>query len=345
MKIDLRAVGALCDAKLISAQKHPDANIWIYNYTHLCQFEKKWDEHTMTCRGLITDGEGNVLARPFKKFFNLDERKENLPDGPYQVFEKMDGSLGILYWIEDKPYIATRGSFTSEQAVEANKMLYERYQSRFGQFDRSKTYLFEIIYPENRIVVNYNGIRDLILLAVVDTETGEEYPHALEGFLSAPVYEPKGFDELKADQKGNREGYVLRWQNGFRVKVKFDEYVRLHKLLTNTNSTHVWEMMLKKENMEKILSNVPDEFYGWVRMTAAKILSDWHAVNQLCATSFNGIAIRNKPKTRKEWAKRIEHTTYPSILFNILDGRDNWEPIMRIVKPKSEKPFKHDIDS
>ncbi len=345
MKIDLQPLRALEEQKFLSCQKHPEVGLLIWNYTHLCQFEKKWDEYTTMCRGLITDEEGNIVARPFRKFFNWEEHKDALPDGDFQVFEKMDGSLGILYWIGDKPYIATRGSFSSDQAVEANKMLYDRYQSRFDQFDRTKTYLFEIIYPQNRIVVDYGGISDLILLAVLDTETGAEHPHTLEGFLSAPVYEAKDLAALKANQKNNAEGYVIRWQDGFRLKIKFEEYVRLHRLLTNTNSVHVWEMMNKRMNLEKILEQVPDEFYSWVRTTAAKILSDWHAINKMCVSSYNSIALRNKPKTRKDWAKRIQHTTYPNILFNILDGKDNWEPIMKLVKPKSEKPFKQDIDS
>lgn len=117
------------------------------------------------------------------------------------------------------------------------------------------------------------------------------------------------------------------------------------RLLTDTTTVHVWEMMVKKVNLERVLANAPKEFYSWVRMTAAGILSEWHAVHEVCVTTYNGIALRNKPKTRKDWAKRIQHTTHPEVLFNMLDGKDLWEPIMKVVKPKNEKPFKQDIDS
>jgi RNA ligase len=88
------------------------------------------------------------------------------------VYDKLDGSLGILYFYDDKPYIATRGSFTSEQAERANKIFQKKYSHL--HFNKEHTYLFEIIYPENRIVVDYGAKEDLILLAVLDTETGKD---------------------------------------------------------------------------------------------------------------------------------------------------------------------------
>lgn len=74
-----------------------------------------WNHATLTCRGLIADSEGTILARPSTKFFNL-EQVEQLPDEPFEVYEKLDGSLGILYWLDDEPYISTRGSFESPQS-------------------------------------------------------------------------------------------------------------------------------------------------------------------------------------------------------------------------------------
>ena len=85
-------------AKYISEKKHPDADLYIYNYTQKAQFERFWNETTMQCRGLILDGQRKIVARPFKKFFNYGEHETlSIPDGPFKVYEKMDGSLGILY--------------------------------------------------------------------------------------------------------------------------------------------------------------------------------------------------------------------------------------------------------
>ena len=97
---------------------HPTLPISIYNYSRTCQYENKWDEITKMCRGLILDQEGNVIAKGFNKFFNMEEHQpEEIPNEPFEVFEKLDGSLGILFWYQGKWILATKGSFTSDQSI------------------------------------------------------------------------------------------------------------------------------------------------------------------------------------------------------------------------------------
>ena len=96
MRYDLNILNDYIDKKLITKQDHPTLPLSIYNYTRSCQYESKWDEITLNCRGLVLDRDGNVVAKPFDKFFNYEELKE-IPNEPFEVFEKMDGSLGILF--------------------------------------------------------------------------------------------------------------------------------------------------------------------------------------------------------------------------------------------------------
>ena len=165
----------LIEQRYINVQKHPTADLFIYNYTQNAQYEAFWNEYTLMCRGLILDAVGNIVARPFPKFFNWEELPSNqIPNEPFDVYEKMDGSLGILYWIDDEPFIATRGSFVSEQALWASEFLHQNFKKEYQKLNKKHTYLFEIIYPENRIVVNYNNRQDLVLLAVIDNATGQD---------------------------------------------------------------------------------------------------------------------------------------------------------------------------
>jgi RNA ligase len=125
--------------------------------------------------GLILDDNYIIVARPFPTFFNYSEIAEQvIPNENFEVYEKMDGSLGILYWIDNQLFIATRGSFTSDQSKVANELLNSKYAATLPFLDRTKTYLFEIIYPENRIVINYSDAEILVLLAVIDIETGHD---------------------------------------------------------------------------------------------------------------------------------------------------------------------------
>ena len=134
---------------------------------------------------------------------------------------KMDGSLGILYWLNDRPFIATRGSFTSEQSQHATEVLYSRYQHAFDKLDRGAHDLFEIIYPQNRIVVDYGSMDDLVLLTVIDNETGNERIEDI-GFPIVKKFDGiNDLQELKALEENNKEGFVVRFKDGFRVKMKF----------------------------------------------------------------------------------------------------------------------------
>lgn len=101
--------------------------------------------------GLICDLDGEIIERPFEKFFNIEEHNHSLPDLKFEIYEKLDGSLGILYFLEGIPYIASRGSFDSPQAIKATSMLHGQYKNSVSKLNKDKTYLFEIIYPDNNI--------------------------------------------------------------------------------------------------------------------------------------------------------------------------------------------------
>jgi RNA ligase len=101
---------------LVYKQIHPTLPLTIWNYTETVQYEGLFDDVTLQTRGLVTDGNGKVVAQPFKKFFNMEEGKHTTTP-EFDVYDKMDGSLGILFNYEGEWVMATRGSFTSDQAV------------------------------------------------------------------------------------------------------------------------------------------------------------------------------------------------------------------------------------
>ena len=127
---------------LVYNQIHPTLPLTIWNYSEKVQFERLWDDVLVQVRGLVIDNNGNVIARPFKKFFNLDENRHT-PTDEFEVFEKMDGSCIICFYYNDEWICATRGSFISEQAIMANKLL-QKYP--IEKLDKNSTYIFEIIY-------------------------------------------------------------------------------------------------------------------------------------------------------------------------------------------------------
>ena len=350
-KIDWGVLNTYIGNNLIIANKHPEYDIWILNYSPKVQSKKFWDDYTIAARGLVVDKDGNILARPFKKFKNIEEHDPSEIDltQEFEIFEKLDGSLIILFYYKPKRewIVASRGSFISEQVIEAKKML--RPYSKLSQLDKKNTYLFEIIYPENRIVVDYGEQRDLILLAVIETKTGIEmfyddmvihYSKYFSVVNKIKIKKINNLFDLKKLEEENKEGFVVRFLNGFRVKVKFDEYIRLHAILTNVSNLTVWEHLKNNYDFDSLLDRVPDEFYNWLQKTINELQLKYNCVEREAVLEFLRIYHINEIKERKQFAEEAKKHEHRPILFKIYDKKDYSEIIWKRIRPEYSRPFK-----
>lgn len=346
---DLKQLPSLRDDGWLRMQSHPDYPLLIWNYTEKTQYERNWTKLTRQARGLITtDDLRTVVARPFPKFHNVEEHEaEDMDDLPAladaKVVDKLDGSLGISYWWDDKVHLATRGSFTSDQALAGTQMLREDPMWSDIDFSGDYTYLFEIIYPENRIVVDYKGFRGLYLLGVLNRYGGPELDVTkLKHLRTAQKFTHKQMDRVRQSKSSNREGFVLVWPTGLRAKIKLDEYKRLHRLVTGISSRSIWDLLRNKESFDELLHKVPDEFYEWVRETKAGLEKKYRQVEA------EALAVHAKIKdlpTRKDQALAIQQEPphIKGVVFAMLDGKP-WDHIIwKHLRPKYEQPFKEEV--
>ena len=343
--IDVIELKRLISEKYIRVQKHPTEELYIYNYSAKCQFESYWTELTMMCRGLILDNNYNIISRPFKKFFNLSEHKGELPKEKFSVTIKMDGSMGVLYPIGNQYYVATRGSFISDQAQKANEILYKKYQHTFNKLNKNYTYLFEIIYRENRIILNYNDIEDLFLLAIIDNNTGMDVD--LDYTLGFPVVEQingiTDITKLTEVEKDNEEGFVVLFDSGIRLKIKYLEYLRLHKIITNVSTINIWEYLSQGLDLTPIIDRVPDEFYGFVKVTKKELETKYKEIEDYCIRVYKGYMLdnmlhKNFP-SQKEMALYFRKFNHTSILYNMMNNQEYSENIWKKIRPAFSKPF------
>lgn len=333
-------LAAALEQGLIRRQTHPELPLAILNYTERCAYEGAWDDATRQCRGLIYHANTlDVVARPFPKFFNVGQ--PGAPDldldEPAHVTDKLDGSLGILYPTPGGHAVATRGSFASDQAIHATSVWKERYERRWAP-PAGVTYLFEIIYPSNRVVCDYAGLDDLVLLDALSIETGLPVPFAsVIGQWPGPYTRGQPYrtlrEALAAEPRPNSEGLVVYLPaRNERVKVKQDDYVALHRILTGTNARNVWEVAavrachraisdpkhwgsflgIDPARAEEVLAlgdawleAVPDEFYGWVRDVTERVGEDARAS---CAAGLRVAAEARKIEDRRE---RYEYVASP----------------------------------
>lgn len=340
--IDITEIERLIEEGFIRRNKHPSFDLYIYNYTAKTQYENYWNTETLQCRGLIANGKGKIVARPFIKFFNIEQMSETLLSNSFKVFEKLDGSLGILYFHHNIPYIATRGSFVGAQAIEANNMLHTIYKNSIQLLDKNFTYLFEIIYPENQVVVNYGDTKSLTLLAVIETKTGKDLPLNNFNNLGFPI--AKEYEHLKQIKhiinlnEVNKEGFVLLFDNGVRAKFKFDQYVKLHSLISEMTSKKIWEMVKGNISFDQFIDKVPDELFKWVQDKIQFFKDEYNRIDKGVEIEFKRIMDLVPSKERKELAKHIVQYEYPQILFAKLDNKDFSKYIWKILEPPHEIP-------
>ena len=311
----------------------------LWNYTAKTQYDRAWDQETRRCRGLVATDGGIVVARPFEKFFNVGEHA-SLPVEPFDVYEKLDGSLIVVAQGPDKISITSRGSFDSEHAAAGRKLWSERHAD--VQVPAGQTWCFELIAPWNRIVVDYSGRTDLVLLAAIDNATGKDLP------LPAPWpgarvrtfdFADTGAITSRLSMLGpDEEGYVIRFRaSGLLVKAKGDEYVRLHRLLTGLTARGVWEVLSTGAPVLPLLERVPDEFNKWVRATVKRLTREYVAISRAAHDRLDAIA--DLP-TRKEQALAIADFPYRAVVFRMLDGKPHDDIIWKAIYPGVERPFR-----
>lgn len=332
----------------VRSQGHPEfPQLKIYNYTEEVQYRKWWNNITLQCRGLILNHETHeIVARPWEKFFNLGERDNRIDSlAPVEVTDKIDGSLGILYWNGTKHAIATRGSFASEQAIHATTLFDEFYAEFMHEVEwHNYTFLFEIVYPENRIVVNYGDMDDLVLLGAVHNEQGYYLgPLEAQGLLNwtgpvTEVFHYKHFvDAISAPDRAGKEGYVIRSGDKM-VKLKQSDYVELHRIVTNLSPKTIWEMMASGKSVADICAGIPDEFHSYVENIGNELLRRSAEIKYAAKSEYLDSVSLLPPfkRTRRAFAEKAVKSEYRALLFLLFDGRPIDGVVWNMVKPRGD---------
>lgn len=330
--VDLRELEAEIAAGYIGRRTHSEfPELTTIGYTDKCQFDNHWTQTTKTCRGIIFDSTTlKVLARPFAKFFNYGQDKEaeyDLDAPILGAFDKLDGSLGIRYTRPDgRTAIATRGSFDSDQARHATALA---WSLGWGPHDPDVTALYEIIYPQNRIVIDYGDRDELAYLGWVDIETGEyTAPSSAESA-------GKTLGEILAlPPRKNAEGYVI-WLDPLRaVKLKQQDYLELHRIVSSLSVKEIWRQ-LRAGTFGTFAEALPDEFHAWAKKTADNLFRQFAKVHA-DATELHLAVLTKADGDRKSQALWLKANVDPALMglvFSLLDRRDITDSVWKVLEP------------
>jgi len=353
----LEDLNKMIEQGFVNVQHHPTLPLSIYDYSKNCMYARMWNDVTEQCRGLIVENfTGKIVARGMKKFYNYGqpEASEYPLHTNVRVSRKEDGSLGVPWHYNGHFGVATRGSFQSEQAIHATEMIntedYKWYRNEILSWNPEYYAIVEIVYPENRIVLNYEGRDELIPLGFVDGSgiiqirpLGSDTWMTFAEALALPIPD-------------DEEGYVLdiELMEGViqdHLKLKGETYKMLHSILTETSGRRIWNQMAARAchsyitkdmewgsflgvdpaDMTKIdvtkdlmesLADAPDEFLEWVE---SKVLSIEEAVSDF----YNESVELSKEFEKYEGLERYEkfkHVPQYVEITRLLNGRT--EPLI-----------------
>ena len=359
------------EAGYVAVQHHATFPLDIYAYTRKTVQEAKWDAVTSRCRGIIVNREtGEIVSRTFEKFHNYGSDLAETAEPLYAVnfsaeptvWEKMDGFMATLYTWQGVDYIASKGSFSSIHAKWATAWLRGRFGESLG-VPEGYTAVFEGLHRDLRIVIDYKDRQELVLLALINNETGEEFtPESLEGFateksLTIPLpfnmtLEQARIYTMEDAPTASEEGFVLTWyQNGkppFRLKMKFIEYLRLHRMVTGVSPKRIWEVLATNQSSEldEYLKQSTPWFSKFVQRWMKLLNAEYQQIEHGTEASYGVIqgVLNQRWKesgnipVRKDWAlliKRPEFIQYSTPLFAKLDGKDIKPVIWKMVKHKT----------
>jgi RNA ligase len=367
MRFDWTELRYLQGEKLLYIVPHESGDYWILNYTPQAQYGHAWDAHPtlLDCRGTVIRADGSVVAKPFRKFFNLGERPDTTMEYVERTYanthsynetaDKLDGSM-ITLWRDDAGGInfATRGSFTSPQAQMALRYWMVHHHESAALLDASKTYLFELCGPDNRIVVRYPE-NSLTMIGLVDTETGREHSYFDVGQeadrLDVPCvnHAPSGdWFDLPESRIPNFEGWVVFWDMyQVRIKIKTAEYVRLHRIIAGLSEHTIWETLATGGDPETLRSQIPEELHAWFDGVEGDLCQRFMHLSTLVQEAMwhlSGRGLMAKDREARKDAAHVIMTDYPehlrAAIFRALDDKPYDNILWKQLEPKAVPIFK-----
>lgn len=313
----------------------------VYNGETEVSGEDFWDRHDgfyRECRSVVIDVKNECLVlTPFKKFFNINELEETSYDNVkrrigkakcIEFTDKLDGSMQSARWYDNKIVMAGSQAINPSNSWRL-KDGYRMINSLPGYKDMLKhfptcTFIFEYISLKNAHVVKYKKEQEgLYLIGIRDTNTGIEVPYYIVVNVAKTYHVPttklfdKKLDEIMSeldDKKSDEaEGFVVNI-DGFKVKIKYNDYTYIHKALSKLSSINLIIRIIADDKYDDLLSKLPIVYhenvkkvsnivFNYIKETRNKIREYYNAAPKNSKKDFMLYVDRNVPKQYKGYCK------------------------------------------
>jgi len=293
------------------------------------------------CRGLIFDADGNLMSRPFHKFFNVNEREETQTHEidmtqPHVIMEKMDGSMIRPILVDGYLRLATKMGVT-EVAMQAEEWLAKYSYLRIvvsrrdylrSEIENGRTPIFEWVSPFNQIVIAYEEA-DLVYLGSRDNVTGEYFFDENAPFTKVPRYGSMDGNILeyidRQREAEGREGDIIRFADGHMLKIKNDWYVRIHKTIDRVKFDRNIVDLIINENVDDVIPMLPQEQVDRIRDFEKRFWEAFVATEDRLAVYQMGCRLvyhNDRKRIALEFVPTLENKADASFIFRMLDGHE-----------------------
>ena len=284
------------------------------------------------------------------------------PD-PSEIVEatvKFDGSLGIAFQWNNEVKVTTRRRMDSEQAIWAKQWIQDHCNA--SVFQTGFTYLFEIVYKVNTVIVEY-PFQGLVLLAVTDGN-GRELPYdevmrfgraagffmvtpRITGSYSEITWYCGGIPPSRESTQLTRsslssgelptcsrrqEGWIVKFNDGRRQKIIHKWWKDVSKV-THLIHPQIVLLLVRLNQVENVFRNVPNHFRREIQRMMTAIARLFYQTLELMRQSI----LSSHSKTKKcKPSKRLKRLTATVCRFNAVSSELESEESERA---SDEEPF------
>jgi len=289
------------------------------------------------CRGIAFNQEtGEIIRRPFHKFFNINEREETRIENidiqeSHRVVHKYDGSMIAPMIIDDEIIWGTRKILKSAHHdvtdhVHRSDIDYDGMVRKC--IAMGSTPIFEFMTPDNIIIVPHEH-EELRLLNIRGMKSGKYFNDTMLENIAKPYGVPlaeTAFDPIESlsdfvpfisQLKDEREGIIIRFANGHHLKLKTEQYAMAHKAKSLLIDKDVIKMILNdtiddimpylNHNDQQAVLKFKSKLYEGLYNTAVRVVN--------FAKEFDDEGIEIKDMEKSEKMKSIESGLLKPMVF------------------------------
>lgn len=321
------------------------------------------DEYVRICRGCIVSlkhpSDPEFVCLPFLKFGN--QGQDFCPEIDWEsalVQQKVDGILIKLFYYDNKwRWVTNNGWNTSIEAKEITQ-LPSKYKEEdtnncvtiqdlidyclrkndvdVNEFDRSYTYMFELISPKIRILVD-NAKTDLVYLGArhmfldykeLDLGMAKVWSPCINKFTSVKYYDLHTIDDvikLCNSYKGDEdEGVVICDKNFNRVKIKCEDYIRLkgYRNMLDTGEERILTGILEG-TIDDALQVFPElqEQVTYIQNKLIKYRKTLEECGRIGKEKYNSMLSSSDDikQVKRDYANWV-YKEYPDLYFAVFEG-------------------------